>query len=580
MSDSSAVPGDPAETTADTPVTPPELTPLEVTSTGVDAVHALRARRKRNRLGDMEWFDAAYRVYIVGLFGLIALGWLSDLVGDAELSASAAANVADSGPAVLGIVAIVALAAGLRGGSQGGPLALEAADVTYVMMAPIPRRTALTKPAYQRARSAAFAVGLVAAALAQLGGRRLPGSPIAWFFAGALFGAAVGLLWVAGALIAHELRLPLVASTVIGLALVGWQAGAATTGVIGPADTIGSVGLWGWRQNGVDVVGLVVVFALLVTGFVGIERLSIDALARRSSLVAQLRFAVTMQDLRTVILLRRQLSYEHTRTRPWVQLRLRPDGRAVWRRGWHSLLRLPTGRVLRMAALAVIAGVCQVAVIHDVTPALFGTMLAIFVLGLEVMEPLSQEVDQPDRTASFPLERGHLMLRHLAAPAVALVPFGLLAGIAAVTTDALSTDGDRVGAAAAVVAVLMLPTVLAGAAGATVSIVRDVPDPVPSGNQDAFMPPEMAGFTTVLKTALPLVVPLLGTLSILPVRAALADGADAALATATRMALGLVLVEAAVVVWVRHRDRVRRKIRAFMEEGRTVTAQQRATRSS
>ena len=550
------------------------------TSTGIAAVRALRARRQRNRLGDMEWFDAAYRVYVVGLFGLIALGWLSDLVGDAELSAAAAADVTRRGPAVLGLVAVAALAAGLRGGSQGGPLALEAADVVHVMTAPVPRRAVLVRPAYQRARSAAFAGGVVAAALAQLAGRRLPGSAVAWFFGGLLFGGVIGLLWVAGALIAHERRIPLTTSTVVGLALLAWQAAAAATGPIGPADTIGSIGLWGWRQEPADAIGLLVVVALVAVGFGGIERLSVDALARRSSLVAQLRFAVTMQDLRTVILLRRQLSHEHTRSTPWVELPMRTDGRAVWRRGWHSLLRMPSGRLLRMSACAGAAGACHVAVLHDITPALFGTMIVSFVLGLEVLEPLSQEVDQPDRTAGFPIERGHLMLRHLAAPAVALVPFACLAGVAAVTIDALATDAERIGPAVATAAVLALPTLLAGAAGAVVSIVRDAPDPTPSGRQDTFMPPEMTGFTTVLKTALPLLVPLLAALAILPVRAALPDGSDAVLAAATRMALGLFLATAAVAAWVRHRDRVWHKIRAFMDEGRTVTAQQRAARSS
>jgi hypothetical protein len=31
----------------------------EPASTGTAAMHALRATRKRHRLGDMEWFDAA-----------------------------------------------------------------------------------------------------------------------------------------------------------------------------------------------------------------------------------------------------------------------------------------------------------------------------------------------------------------------------------------------------------------------------------------------------------------------------------------------------------------------------------------
>ena len=48
---------------------------------------------------------------------------------------------------------------------------------------------------------------------------------------------------------------------------------------------------------------------------------ALEALARRSALVAQLRFAVTMQDLRTVVLLRRQLNQEQARRHPWLRLR-------------------------------------------------------------------------------------------------------------------------------------------------------------------------------------------------------------------------------------------------------------------
>jgi hypothetical protein len=551
---------------------------VEPPSTGTKAMYALRARRKRNRLGDIEWFDAAYRVYVVGLFGLIALAWLSDLVGDAELSASQAADVAAHGPAILGLAAALAVLAGLRGGSQGGPLALEAADVSYVMLAPVSRRAALLRPAVQRARSAAFIVGVVAASLSQLAGRRLPGTPIAWFFSGLLFGGCLGVLWIGTALLAHAGRLPLWVATLSGLGLLGWQAAAVGTGIPGPGNLVGSLGLWGWRQRGIDVIAIVVSIAVVALGLVLVARTSLDALARRSSLVAQLRFAVTMQDLRTVILLRRQLSYEHTRSRPWIQLRFSEHGRAVWRRGWHSLLRIPLGRLIRMAAVAMAAGACQAAVIHQTTPAVLGTAALIFLLGLESLEPLSQEIDQPDRTDSYPLERGHLLVRHLAAPAVALVPFAILAGATAVVIDALATDGTRLGPSIAVAAIVALPTVLAGAAGGAVSIVRDAPDPLSGGKQEAFIPPEMAGFTTVIGTFLPLIVPVLGALSILAVRAAIDQGSTAAISAAIRVAVGLTLLVGLTAAWVRHRDRIRRKIREFMAEGRAQTTQQRSTR--
>ena len=94
----------------------------------------------------------------------------------------------------------------------------------------------------------------------------------------------------------------------------------------------------------------------------------------------------------------------------------------------------------------------------------------LFVLGLEVMEPLSQEVDQPDRTDSLPIERGELLVRHLVAPSIALIPFAVVAAASAVAV--LGTSRAIVPAA-----ILALPTVLGGAAGGVVSIVRDAPDP-------------------------------------------------------------------------------------------------------
>jgi hypothetical protein len=562
-------------TAIDTPTAPAPTGPV---STGAAAMHELRATRKRHRLGDIEWFDAAYKVYVVGLFGGIVLLWLSDLVGDAELSAAQAQNVAEHGPAVLGMFAVLAFVAGLRSGAQGGPLALEAADVTHVMLAPVPRRAALLRPAVQRMRSAAFAGAAVAACLAQLAGRRLPGTPIAWFMGGGLFGLNVALLWVGAALVAHAVRIRLLLTTVIGVVAVAWQAAAIATGIPGPANLDGSLALWGWRQRGVDVVPLVLTGALVAVGTLLVARTSLEALARRSSLVAQLRFAVTMQDLRTVILLRRQLSYEHTRRTPWLRLAPAEHGPAIWRRGWYSLLRLPAGRLVRMLTLTLGAAGCQVAVIHGTAPAIFGTLVCTFVLGLEVMEPLSQEVDQPDRTESFPMERGELMVRHLAAPAVLLVPFTIIGAGAAVVFDALATDGERIGMAIPVALLLAIAAVSSGASGAAISIVRDAPDPMSSTNQEVYLPPEMAGFTTVIRTVIPLVISAVGAAMALGVRSAIDNGTADPLTNAIRGAVAAVLLTLGTAVWVKYRDRARNKIRAFMAEGRNYTKEQRSAR--
>lgn len=549
-------------------------------ATGARALRELRARRLRNRLGEVEWFDAAYKVYVAALFGGIALLWISDLVGDEPLDAAQAADVAARGPAVLGLAVALAVLAGLRGGSQGGPLALESADIVHVMLAPVERGRAVLRPAVQRLRGAAFAGAVLGGSFGQLAGRRLPGSPIAWFASGAAFGATVAMAWFASALIAHTTRLPLAASTAIGVAALAWQAGAVATDWPGPADGLGSLALWGWRQQPVDLIAVGVVVTATAAGLARLGRISLEALSRRADLVAQLRFAVTMQDLRTVVLLRRQLTHEHTRTRPWVRLAATGRGHPVWRRGWHSLLRTPTGRLVRMAALAAAAGACQVAVFRGTTPLIVATAVLTFVLALEVLEPLSQEVDHADTTDSFPIDRGELMLRHLAAPAVALAPFVVL-GTAVGVAVLLALDGaPSVGAAIGVGSLVGLATALTGAAGAVISVVRDAPDPVSSTQRDVFLPPEMAGLSTSLKMIIPFVVSVTGATSALLVRLAVEDDPATAIGMAGRIAIAAVLVAAAVVTWVHRRDRARRWYRRFMAEGRAVTAARRSPSST
>jgi hypothetical protein len=561
-------------------VTAPEGKPARrAPETPTAAMVALRRTRQRHRLGNIEWFEAAYRVYLLALIGGGSVLAASSAVGDKPVSQATADTFARHAPAALGLVAVLALLAGLRSGAQGGPLALEAPDVMYVMLAPVDRRRALLRPAVQRLRGAAYAGGVFGAIAGQLAGRRLPGTTLAWAASGATFGIAIGLIWVGAALISHATHVPLWSMTVLGMALLVWQ-GLAVAGTHAPApgNLVGSLALWGWRQRGIDALALLVIVALVVVGFAMLRRTSLDALARRSGLVAQLRFAVTMQDLRTVILLRRQLNQEQTRNRPWIRLRTRHRKHAVWRRGWHSLLRLPATRIVRMAVVAAAAGASQGLVLRGTSPALLVTAGLLFLLGLEAMEPLSQEVDQPDRADSLPIDRGALMVRHLAAPAVALVPFALIGAAGATIVTIVNSHGRYTWTgAAAVAAILCIPTALGGAAGAVVSIVRDAPDPTANASQQAFMPPEMAGVTTLLRVLIPLVVSAIATLNVLLVRSAALRG-DSTIGAAIRGAIASTLLTAAVAYWVLKRDDIRRSIKSFMAQGRESTTQQRSAR--
>jgi hypothetical protein len=538
-----------------------------VSDTALDVLYDLRRRRKRHRLGDIEWFDAAYRVYLVALFGGGTVLWISSAIGDETVSANAIADVAKNGPALIGIVTMLALLAGLRSGAQGGPLALEAPDVAYVMLSPVDRMRALLRPVTQRARSAASLAAASGAIVGQLAGRRLPGTPVAWAASGAAFGVATALLWAGAALIAHAIRLPLWIATAFGLSGLAWQSAALAWHLPGPANQFGSLAMWGWRQHPVDLATVLVAVIVLLLGIGMLQQTSLDALARRSSLVAQLRFAVTMQDLRTVILLRRQLNQEQTRGRPWLRVP-RWITHPIPRRGFASMARFPATRLVRMTAFAAMAGVLQAMVMRGTTPALIGTAFMLFVLGLEAMEPLSQEIDQPDRTDSLPIERGELLVRHLLAPAVALVPFAVVAAVSAVVVLGTSR-------AIAPAAILALPTVLAGAAGGVVSIVRDAPDPT-KNTQQTFVPPEMAGISSAMRVGLPILVSAVAASTILLVRYAERSGTSTT-GAALRGAVAASLLVFLVSYWVSRRDQWRRKFRQFMSDGQAYTKQQRST---
>ena len=214
------------------------------------ALRSLRRTRQLHRLGNIEWFEAAYRVYLMGFFGGGSVLWISSSVTDSEVSAATAADVAAHAPAALGLVACIALLAGLRGGAQGGPIALEAADVVHVMLSPVDRRLALLRPASQRVRGAVFSASVAGGIAGQLAGRRMPGSVMAWTGSGALFGASVALLWAGSALMAHTMRLPRWAATAAGVVAFAWQAPAHLC--FRPArhrTGMPSQQAWPWRQT-------------------------------------------------------------------------------------------------------------------------------------------------------------------------------------------------------------------------------------------------------------------------------------------------------------------------------------------
>ena len=560
-------------------------------------LHEMRSTRQRRRLGDTEWFDVAYRVYLFALAGLIVVVSASDAIDGLIGDSVTGDDLLGRGPSVAGLAVAVAFGLGVRSGADGGPISIEVADIRHVLLAPISRVKVMRRPIIQRFRATMFSFGLAFAILGQLIAREVVGSRAAWAGAGALFGAVVGATFTASAILAHALRAPRWLATTLAATAVAWQGtaaystwrsaeGAASIAdwrQLGPANLAGSVAFWGMRQRGIDIIALSVVVAAMIFAISLGGRLRIEPLARRAQLVSQLRFAATVQDLRTVVVLRRQLRAETLRAAPWggqrttrtivaggtpgrVRTGVPANASLIWRRGLASLRRLPISRLGRIVGLAAAAGVTGSLSASSSPLFLVGTLATLFLLGLECIEPLSQEIDRPDLTDSLPVDRGWLYAHHLVAPAALLTAAAMVGAIAVALVE------PQHAAAAFAIAV---PTVWAGAIGPVISTVLDAAPPVSdaglgmtgkptdtASREVSMMPPEFAGATNAFSTFMPVVVSALGLLPIV------AMNAEPTIGMLIRVVIGLGLVLAMVVRWVRRRDRWTAKIRSFFEAGR------------
>ena len=176
-------------------------------------------------------------------------------------------------------------------------------------------------------------------------------------------------------------------------------------------------------------------------------------------------------------------------------------------------------------------------------------------LGLDVVEPLSQEVDQPDRTDSLPVERGYLMTKHLIVPALTslvFLPAGVL--IAFVLEPQASTIGYAF--------LLGIPALLGGVAGAAINSVQGAPDPLGGANAGLALPPEVSGMGTVLRSAWPPAVSVVACLPVLALRHGVENQADA-LGNTLRAVGGVIIMLVLVAGWVRQRDAIKQHFRSL-----------------
>lgn len=515
-------------------------------SAALAAVTDLRAARRRRRLGDVAWGDLAYRVYTTALAVLVLVVFASGLVGDDRLSGAAADRVLDAVPAWAGLLAAAFLLIGVRSGARGGPLAMEAADVHHLLLAPLPRSAALRRPALGMVGYGAAGGAAVGALAGELFSQRLPGSGTAWAGAGALFGATTVTLSLGAAMVTASRRLPRRVPLAVALGLLAWSAGDATGGLpTAPLTWVGRMVTWPVRSAPVAAVAVPIAIGTAVVGLAVVGGLSIEAARRRTALVGQLRFAVTQQDLRSVVLLRRQLAAEVPRRRTLLPRLPVAVGRRwpVFDRDLRSIARWPAVRIVRVIVLVTGAAFALGGVLSGTTPLLLVAGICTFVAALDAVEPLAQEVDHPTLLGSYPRPAGAILLAHLAAPVMVLAVAGAVALGAAMLLEP-STDELALGA------ITLVSGSFAAVAGAAISVVGEISV---QGSDSVMFSPEVAGPTVVLRTLWPPAVAVLGLVPVLVAQRAVRDGGDLVPPAATAALLSLALT-ALVFTWVRRRE--------------------------
>lgn len=533
----------------------PEHEHAAIPPQGVAALRSMRGARRRHRLENQDWFEVAYRVYLtafgVGVAVLLAVG----AVGDSALDAAGRARVLERGPAIIGLFAAFGLAAGLRSGSRGGPLALQPPDVRHVLLAPLDRREVLRPLALRQLRYSTFVGTMVGAVLGLLAQRRMGGNNVEWAAFGAVAGVSVALLSIGSALVSSGIRLPRPIATAAALAIITGAALDVGRVIPWPSTAFGELALWPARSAPEALVAAALTLVLAGIGIFLAHRVRVEDAERRTALAGQLRFAVTTRDLRTVVVLHRLLAQDRPRHRPWFKVPRWP-GDPFWRRSWQSVARFPLPRLFRIVGLGAVAALSLGGVLHGSTPLALVSALAFTVAALDLLEPLAQARDHHDRTSLLPYERTLLYTRLIIVPAILTAVVGGI-GVAAIAPFATPNE-------VAVAAIALPAAALAGLAGAIIVLVREERTDMLDGQ---ILPPEVAGMREVFRTVIPLVVALTGCLPIITARIAHRKG-DPMLYRTFQGAIWPLLVTGLVIAWVHRRDAIHEWQRQSMAQAR------------
>jgi hypothetical protein len=263
-----------------------------------------------------------------------------------------------------------------------------------------------------------------------------------------------------------------------------------------------------------------------------------------------------LQDIRTVIVLRRQLAMELPRIKPWIRVRVHGTDRLpVWTRGVRGIFRWPAARLARLLLLGTVAGLAARAAWAGTTSLVVVSGLALFIASLDAVEALAQEIDHPSRRDSVPWDEGSIELRHVPVAVLTMLLVAIVGAVAGVLAGP-STSAIPIAAAC------VIPAALGGVAGAIVSVVAGAPSA--GGDGWSLLPPEVAGMRLAFRTGWPPALAVIGALPVLAARAASRNAMPAPPA-ALAAGVGALVLFFLVCGWVRVRSRIHAWWRAQME---------------
>jgi hypothetical protein len=506
----------------------------------------MRKARRRHYISENDWVDSLYKAYITVLLSGLALFYLTVAFGGTEASAATLTSISERGAGWLGLGIAVLVGLGLRSGARGGPLAPEPADVVHLLLAPLDRAQVLRASAFRQLRGVVLVPAIAGGVAGSVASGSLGGERVEWIAAGCAAAVLTALAVWGAALVASGTRMSALVANAIAAVLIVWSAiDVVVHAATSPTAQIGRVALLPLTSSALAAVGVVIVLATVAVGLAAIGGVSLEQLRRRAHLLGELRFAATLQDMRSVIVIHRELAQDLPRSSPWWNVESARGG-ASWQRDWRGIARWPTSRILRVVVLAAVAGLACAGVWEGTYALVVLAGVVVFIMGVDAVEGLAQETDHAVLPAQYPVRWGDLVLSHLVAPAVLLVVLGVIGLLVFWLVSGTA-------AALAVAAIIAIPVAAAGAVAAALSVVLGAPTPTLFLD---FGFPEFTTLWLIIRQVLaPLVVITAFVPAALAAHASTTRGGSAIGAAAGAILLPVVFIGAALA-WLRSRKAV------------------------